>query len=229
LSARTGPIRERRPAREPRELPADLSASIEVEGTGLAKDPPLRWPSARAVGTGLVLLILVTGVAYPWVFTEVTYAISPSTATGANLTLGQNITDPALFWERPSLIDYEPFSGAGGEVPYGPVDPALINETEAYIAEYGLENVTVPLNLVSPSESGLDPDITPEAALVQIPRVAHYSNLTESALLQLVNASIHQPTAGFIGPQYVNVISLDETLLALENRSVPTTSMTSLR
>jgi K+-transporting ATPase ATPase C chain len=219
VSARTGPHKERRPGREPRELPPDLM--VEATGTGLAADPPFRWPSARAVGTSLVLLILMTGAVYPYVFTAATYAITPSTATGANITLGQNITDPALFWERPSLIDYQPFSGAGNEVPYGPVDPALLNETKAYIAQYGLENVTVPLNLVSPSASGLDPDITPEAALVQIPRVAHFSNLSQSALMTLVNASIKQPTAGFIGPQYVNVILLDKTLIALEGRIAP--------
>lgn len=179
----------------------------------------MRWPSGRAVVTSLVLLVLLTGAAYPFVFSEAAYVLTPTTATGGNITLGQNITDPALFWLRPSLIDYQPFTGAGSELPYGPVDPALLNETKAYIAEYGLTNVTVPLNLVSPSASGLDPDITPEAALIQIPRVAHFSNLTVAALMTLVNASIVQPTAGFIGPQYVDVISLDLTLLAVEDRA----------
>ncbi|MCI4326834.1 MAG: potassium-transporting ATPase subunit C [Thermoplasmata archaeon] len=225
MSGRTGaPTRERRHAPEPREISADLSSGGEPEGTGLASDPPFRWPSARPVVTLLVLSVILLGVAYPYVFSEVAEYVAPSTATGANITLGQNITNPALFWMRPSLIDYQPFSGAGSEAPYGPTDPALYNETLRYIQQYGLTNVSVPLNLVSPSESGLDPDITPEAALVQIPRVAHFSNLTQGALLQLVNASIVQPVAGFIGPAYIDVISLDRTLLALENASVLTAS-----
>ena len=225
MSARTGPSRERTPRREPRELPADLSGPVEAEGTGLAADPPFRWPSGRALATSLVLLVVLTGAVYPLVFTELTYAVTPATATGGNITLGQNLTDPALFWLRPSLIDWQPYSGAGSEVPYGPVDPALVNATKAYIAEYGLQNVTVPLDLVAPSESGLDPDLLPGAVLVQIPRVAHFSGLTQGGLLALVDASVIQPTAGFVGPSYVNVIALDQTLLGIEGRSAPTVAV----
>jgi K+-transporting ATPase ATPase C chain len=226
VSGRTTPPRERRRSNEPHEISADLSHGGEPEGTGLAADPPFRWPSARSVGTLLVLMIVLLGAAYPYVFSVVASVAVPSTATGANITLGQNITNPELFWMRPSIIDYQPFSGAGSEVPYGPTNPALYNETELYIAEYGLENVSVPLNLVSPSESGLDPDITPESALVQIPRVAHFTNLSQEALLQLVNTSIVPPVGGFIGPSYVNVIDLDQTLIALLGGNVPLSAPT---
>ncbi|HKV90244.1 MAG TPA: potassium-transporting ATPase subunit C [Thermoplasmata archaeon] len=216
MSGRTGPHRGA-PPREPRELSGELSSSVEPVGTGLANDPPLRWPSARSVVAAFLLLTVLTGAAYPVVFSEAAWLLTPESATGGNVTLGQNITSPALFWLRPSLIDYQPFQGAGSEVPYGPVDPALLNETRAYAAKYGLSNVTVPLNLVSPSASGLDPDVTPESALIQIPRVAHFTNLTEAALLRLVSGSIVEPTGGFIGPEYVNVLALDEALLALEH------------
>jgi K+-transporting ATPase ATPase C chain len=223
MSGRTGFPADRRHTHEPREISADLSTVGEAEGTGLAADPPVRWPSARAVGTILILMVFLLGAAYPYVFTLVAEVATPSTMTGANITLGQNITNPELFWMRPSLIDYQPFSGAGSEVPYGPTNPALYNETEMYIAEYGLANVSVPLNLVSPSESGLDPDITPESALVQVPRVAHFTNLTQAALMQLVDASIVQPVGGFLGPAYVDVISLDQTLIALLGGNIPLT------
>ncbi len=223
MSGRTGSPTERRPPHEPREISADLSTVGEPEGTGLAADPPFRWPSGRAVATILVLMVVLLGAAYPYVFTVVAEVATPATMTGQNITLGQNITNPELFWMRPSLIDYQPFSGAGSEVPYGPTNPALYNETEMYIQEYGLQNVSVPLNLVSPSESGLNPDITPESALVQIPRVAHFSNLTQGALLQLVNSSIVQPVGGFIGPAYINVIDLDQTLIALLGGNIPLT------
>ncbi|HXQ94586.1 MAG TPA: potassium-transporting ATPase subunit C [Thermoplasmata archaeon] len=223
MSGRTSPPRERRPAHEPREISSDLSTVGEAAGTGLAPDLPFRWPSGRAMVTFLVLMVLLLGAAYPYVFSEVAAVASPATATGANITLGQNITNPALFWMRPSLIDYQPFTGAGNEVPYGPTNPALYNQTQLYIQEYGLANVTVPLNLVSPSDSGLDPDITPESALVQIPRVAHFSHLSQSALMQLVDTAIVPPSAGFNGPAYVDVISLDRTLIALLGGNVPLT------
>jgi K+-transporting ATPase ATPase C chain len=223
MSGRTGLSHERRSTAEPREISSDLSTVGEAEGTGLAADPPLRWPGARPVVAILLLMVVMLGAAYPYVFTVVAATASPGTATGGEIQLGQNITNPELFWMRPSLIDYEPFTGAGSEVPYGPTNPALYNETEQYIQEYGLENVTVPINLVSPSESGLDPDITPESALVQIPRVAHFSNLTQAALLQIVTTAIVQPLGGFIGPQYIDVISLDQTLIALLGGNVPLT------
>jgi K+-transporting ATPase ATPase C chain len=226
MSGRTGQPIGRRPTAEPREISPDLSTIVEPEGTGLAKDPPFRWPSGRAVVTLLVLTILLLGAVYPLAFSYVAEVVTPSTATGANISLGQNITNPMLFWMRPSPIDYQPFTGAGNEVPYGPTNPALYNETELYIQEYGLQNVSVPLNLVSPSESGLDPDITPESALVQVPRVAHFANLTQEALLQLVNSSIVQPVGGFIGPQYVDVIELDQTLIALLGGNIPLTAPT---
>jgi K+-transporting ATPase ATPase C chain len=223
MSGRTGPPSRRRSTAEPREISSDLSTIGEAEGTGLAADPPFRWPSGRAVATLLVLTVILLGAAYPLAFSLVAEVATPTTATGANITLGQNITNPELFWMRPSLIDYAPFTGAGSEVPYGPTNSALYNETEMYIQEYGLENVSVPLNLVSPSESGLDPDITPESALVQIPRVAHFTNLTQGALLQLVNTSIVPPVGGFIGPAYIDVISLDQTLIALLGGNIPLT------
>jgi potassium-transporting ATPase KdpC subunit len=226
MSGRTGQPIGRRPTAEPREISPDLSTIVEPEGTGLAKDPPFRWPSGRAVVTLLVLTILLLGAVYPLAFSYVAEVVTPSTATGANISLGQNITNPMLFWMRPSPIDYQPFTGAGNEVPCGPTNPALYNETELYIQEYGLQNVSVPLNLVSPSESGLDPDITPESALVQVPHVAHFANLTQEALLQLVNSSIVQPVGGFIGPQYVDVIELDQTLIALLGGNIPLTAPT---
>jgi len=192
------------------------------EGTGR---PTNARPSVRATLVLLVLVVLVSGGAYPEALSEVAHALEPSTAGGSLLTypngtaygssrLGQNITNPALFWLRPSLIDDQAFSGAGSEIPLGPTDPALRNETLGYIALYGLTNTSVPIDLVSPSASGLDPDITPAAALVQVPRVSHYSGLNESFLTAFVNARIQGPTFGVLGPQFVNVVELDVALLS---------------
>ncbi len=186
-------------------------------------DRPLVWPTARAVSVLLILMVLVSGVAYPGAVRLVADLVAPAASDGSTIALGQNITDPALFWLRPSLIDYAAFSGAGSEVPYGPLDPALVNETLAYIQQYGLTNVTVPASLVTPSESGLDPDIYPEAALLQIPRIAHFSGVSQADLRALVDRFITTPELGIFGPSYVNVIQLDQALLGIEGRTTAAT------
>ena len=193
----------------------------------------------RASATFLLLLSLGVGIVYPGSVAWLAHELVPSSADGSLLThpngtaygsrwLGENVTNPALFWPRPSLIDYQTFAangtGPGNEVMPGPTDPALKNETDFYIRYYCayangsaivycLENATVPVDLVTPSESGLDPDITPAAALVQIPRIAHASNLSEELLRGLVNGHTVEPTLGFLGSAYVNVLSLDAALL----------------
>jgi K+-transporting ATPase ATPase C chain len=128
--------------------------------------------------------------------------------------IGQNITNESLFWLRPSLTDYNT-TRSSGEAPYGPTDPNLVNLTRYYIGLYGLNNTSVPLDLVGNSQSGFDPDLTPEAALVQIPRVSAHTNLSVEYLTGFVQDHITQPELGFIGPQYVDVITLDTDLLTV--------------
>lgn len=180
--------------------------------------------SPRAAIGFLVLLLLLSGLAYPEAMTGVAGALTPHTANGsiehspngtafASGLLGENITNPDLFWLRPSLIDDAAFSGAGGEVPPGPTDPALVNETRHYIALYGLNGTVVPIDLVTPSASGLDPDVTPAGVLVQIARVSTHTGLPESFLLTLVNTHIHSPFLGVFGTAWVNVVALDVDLL----------------
>ncbi|HEV2167077.1 MAG TPA: potassium-transporting ATPase subunit C [Thermoplasmata archaeon] len=202
--------------------------------------PPTMLAALRASGTVLVVLALAAGLVYPGVLVEAAHAIAPGSSYGSLLTypngtaygsnyVGQNVTNPSLFWPRASEIDYQTLvgngTGPGGEVPPGPTDPALRNETEAYIryycawtsgnaTVYCLENTSVPIDLVGPSASGVDPDLTPAAALVQIPRIAHYSGLSQEFLRGLVNAHLVEPTLGFLGTEYVNVLDLDGALLA---------------
>lgn len=215
--------RGRRPLR-----PAPAAWNPETEpdtgSTGLAPEPPYRPPSVRALVGLLLLAILLGGVAYPAAVTGFAEAVTPQTAGGSLLysangtvigseLIGQNITNTSLFWLRPSLQDYSATLGSG-EDPYGPTDPNLLNLTRHYLAADGLNaSTTVPLVLVAPSESGLDPALTPDAVLVQIPRVAHFTHLSSAFLLSFVQAHIQAPIAGFIGPAYVNVITLDVDLL----------------
>ena len=190
---------------------------------GLAPDPPYRAPSLRSLLGLLALVVLLGGFVYPAAVTAFAQAVQPAAANGSLLydangtaigssLIGQNISSPSLFWLRPSLTDYEATTGSG-ESPYGPTDPALANLTWYYIREYDLNGTTVPLALVAPSESGIDPDVTPEAALVQIPRVAFFTNLSTSFLTGLVERHVQSPILGFLGPSYVNVIELDLDLL----------------
>jgi K+-transporting ATPase ATPase C chain len=173
----------------------------------------------------VVFLMVVGGLGYTIVVTSFAQYVTPGTANGslvvaangtiiASELLGQNITNSSLFWLRPSLVDYQAFTNAGNETPYGPTNPELRNLTLYYIAQYGLTNVTVPIDLVSPSASGLDPDITPESALLQIPRVALHTGLSQAYLTTLVQAWVTPPTAGLFGASYVNVLDLDRALLA---------------
>lgn len=186
----------------------------------------------------LVLTMLLLGLGYPGVLTAFAQEVDQcashpncaangsliyvnGTAVGSSL-IAQNLSAPWLFWERPSPVDYNSFNGSPTLLGYS--DPALVNETRAYMAEYGpyAVNASVPEILVTVSGSGLDPDLTPEAALVQIPRIAAAENgtVTLAELQALVNAHITPPLDGFIGPSYVNVLELDLALLPLEGRSV---------
>ena len=187
-----------------------------------------RPPSWRSLIGFLAITVVLTGVAYPAAVTGFAQALVPGTADGSLLhaangtvigseLIGQNITNASLFWLRPSFQDFSATLGSG-ESPYGPSDPQLVNLTQYYIGQYSLNNTTVPLVLVSPSESGLDPDLTPEAVLVQIPRVAFHSHLSPTFLLELVERHIQSPILGFLGPSYVNVIQLDIDLIAAEGR-----------
>lgn len=189
----------------------------------------------------LVLTIVLLGVAYPGVITVVAQEITPWTANGSLITgpngtivgselIAQNLSAPWLFWERPSPVDYNSFNGSPTLLGYS--DPALYNETEGYLQEYGpyAVNASVPEILVTVSGSGLDPDLTPGATLVQIPRIANATNLSMSLLLTVVNAHITPPLDGFIGPYYVNVLELDLYLVEhcenADHQGVPGTCIT---
>ncbi len=189
----------------------------------------------RAAVLLLALTILLTGLGYPALVTGFAQLVTPETANGSLLhapngtvvgssLIAQNLSAPWLFWERPAPGDYGWINGAfsGAPTAYGPSDPALVNATRSYIAQYGFGtvNASVPFDLVSVSGSGVDPDLTPEAVLFQVPRIAAASNLSQATLLAFVNAHIIPPLAGFIGPAYVDVLQLDLALLPLEGRSL---------
>jgi potassium-transporting ATPase KdpC subunit len=189
--------------------------------------PPARHPLLGHLRASIVLVILtmvLLGLAYPVGITVIAQEITPWTANGSLITgpngtvvgselIAQNLSAPYLFWERPSPGDYNSFNGSPTLLGYS--DPALYNETLSYMQEYGpfAVNASVPEILVTVSGSGLDPDLTPEAALVQIPRIANATGIPMADLQALVNKHITPPLDGFIGPSYVNVLELDLDLV----------------
>ncbi len=206
--------------------PAPAPARVETP-------PPAHSPLAhvRATVVFLVLALVISGFAYPLVVTGIAQLIDPSAANGSLLTengtvvgsslIAQNTDAPYLFWERPSLSDYNTTEGM--ITPDGPSDPALaawFNETLAYMREYGnfTVNATLPIWLVSPSGSTIDPDLTPEAVLVQVPRVAAATNLSFDFLTNFVNAHLSSPPIPGVGVAYVDVLQLDLDLLPIEGR-----------
>jgi potassium-transporting ATPase KdpC subunit len=208
-----------------------------TSGTAVAAPRPdaaIRPPDAhtpaghlRAAFVLLVLTLLVSGFAYPLFVTGVAQLIDPSAANGSlvdypngtvagSALIAQNTDAPYLFWERPSLTDYNTTLGA--ESPPGPSDPALgalLNETIAYMKQYGnfTVNASLPFWYVAPSASDVDPDLTPEAVLVQVIRVANASNLSVEWLTGFVNDHITNPPVPYLGVAYVDVLQLDLDLL----------------
>jgi K+-transporting ATPase ATPase C chain len=178
----------------------------------------------RATAVLLVLVLLVSAFGYPLLVTAIAQVVSPASANGSLLRdpngtvigsslIAQNTSAPYLFWERPSPTDWN--TADGMETPYGPTDPALLNETIGYVEQYGngTDNATLPLWLVTQSGSSVDPDLTPGAVLVQVPRVAFYGNVTQGWLTGFVNAHITEPPIPYLGVPYVDVLQLDIDLL----------------
>ena len=204
--------------------------------------PPPREPGvprAHPLGTHvratvvlLVLSILISGFAYPLLVTGVAQLIDPTAANGSLIhypngtiegsqLVAQNLSAPWLFWERPSATDYNLLNGS--VTPPGPTDPALqqlINETLNYSRAYGVftVNASIPLWYLAPSASDIDPDLVPEAVLVQVPRVANATNLSIANVTALVNAHITQPVIPYLGVPYVDVLQLDIALVQVTGR-----------
>lgn len=187
----------------------------------------------RATAAGMGVLILLLGIGYPLMMVGFAEAVTPHSANGSLVTgpngtivgsilVGQNLSLPGLFWERPSVTDYEMTLGAPS--PPGPDDPALRAEVLAYLAQYanyslGGVNHTLTGNftqwILTDSGSGVDPNILTADALVQIPRVAAASHLSVAVLTDLVHAHVQVPPLGLPGPSYVNVLELDIALVEL--------------
>jgi K+-transporting ATPase ATPase C chain len=184
----------------------------------------------------LVLLTLITGLAYPLAMTAIAGVIFPKQAQGSLIEkdgkvigsslIGQEFKDDKYFHGRPSATSTPdpadstktvpaPYNAANsGGSNLGPTSKALNDRIKDDVEKLKAENptATVPVDLVTTSGSGLDPDISPEAALFQVPRVAKARNMPEDQVRQLVTANSQGRLAGLIGEPRVNVLALNLAL-----------------
>jgi len=171
----------------------------------------------------LVLLIITAGL-YPLLIAGVGKA-APGSGKGETLSVngnvvgytrvGQKFTEDKYFWGRPSAVEYNAAGSAGSNK--GPTNPDYLATVQARIDTFlvhnsGITKEQIPADLVTASGSGLDPDISPEAARIQIARIARIRNIDTDKLEALVNEHIDGPFLGMFGPSKVHVLKLNIAL-----------------
>ncbi len=179
---------------------------------------------AHYVRPALALLIgmtIVTGIAYPAAVTAVAQLAFPSQANGSMIVvngrtvgsalIGQAFAEPRYFWGRPSAAGdgYDGMASGGSNL--GPTSRALIDRIAAEVDRLRAANggAPVPVDLVTASASGLDPDISPEAAAYQVARVAAARGVDPSAIEAAVARHTDGPLLGFLGQPRVHVLELN--------------------
>jgi potassium-transporting ATPase KdpC subunit len=184
----------------------------------------------------IVALTVITGLIYPLAMTGIADVIFPYQAQGSlierdgkvvgSTLIGQAFTDDKYFHGRPSATNapdpkdstktidapYNATNSMGSNL--GPTNKALVDRIKGDVDKLKQENpaAAVPIDLVTTSGSGLDPDISPEAALFQVPRVAKARNMPEAQVRQLVDSHVQSRTLGLLGEPRVNVLELNLAL-----------------
>ena len=193
----------------------------------------------REIRPAIVLVIaltVITGLAYPLAMTGIAGVLFPNQAQGSlierdgkvvgSALIGQEFTSEGYFHGRPSATTAPdpqdstktvpaPYNAANsGGSNLGPTNKALVERVQGDLGKLKEENpsAAVPIDLVTTSGSGLDPDISPEGALFQVPRIAKARNLPEDRVRQIVNENIQRPLIGVIGEPRVNVLALNLAL-----------------
>jgi len=177
--------------------------------------PALRLTAVCVVFFCGIYTIVILGIAQ----------LAPNKGEGETLALGgkvvgyslegQAFTRDRYFWSRPSAVNYNAAGSAGSNK--GPSNPDYLKDVQAHIDSFlvhnpGVKKEDIPAELVTYSGSGLDPDISPAGARVQVKRVAKARNMNEEQLNQLVDRCTERPLLGMFGPAKVNVLKLNVAL-----------------
>ncbi len=182
---------------------------------------------ARIAALALLSLTVVTGLFYPALVTGIAQVAFPFQANGSLLSqhgqvkgsalIGQSFTDPKYFWSRPSATSPFPYnaeSSSGSNL--GPTNPELLSKVQDRLKALRQgqpgEDKLIPVDLVTSSGSGLDPHLSPAAALYQVPRVARARGLSEARVQQLVRQHTEDRQVGILGEPRVNVLRLNLAL-----------------
>ncbi len=179
----------------------------------------------RNLLTAFLMTIATTillGIIYPLVVTGMAQVLFPKKANGelievngklvGSRLIAQSFTGAGYFHPRPSAVNYDPTNSNGSQL--GPTNHQLIDRVKGDVATLQAENpgTPVPIDLVTTSASGFDPDITPAAAEFQIPRVAKARGMSEDSIRQLVLQHTEGRQFGFLGEPRVNVLELNLAL-----------------
>lgn len=182
----------------------------------------------------LLLFTALTGVAYPLVITGIAQTVFPARANGSLIMdggkvvgselIGQNFTAARYFHPRPSAAGKGYDASASAATSLAPGSKDLRDAIAARVADARAQGPVagnVPADLVTTSASGLDPDLSPEAALFQIDRIAKARGMTQQSVRALVQGAIRYPLFGIIGEPHVNVLLLNRQLDRVSAKPAP--------
>ncbi|WP_428330126.1 K(+)-transporting ATPase subunit C [Mucilaginibacter sp.] len=171
----------------------------------------------------IILIIIVSGL-YPLAISAIG-KLTPGNGDGETVTykgrvvgyanVGQKFTKDEYFWSRPSAVDYKADASAGSNK--GPTNPDYLKDVSKRIDDFLKHNPDVkrseiPAEMVTASGSGLDPDISPAGAAIQIPRIAKVRGISAAQVAQLISAHTEQSLLGVFGPEKINVLKLNVAL-----------------
>ncbi|MFR0678814.1 K(+)-transporting ATPase subunit C [Dysgonomonas mossii] len=178
-------------------------------------------PAIRLTFVLIILLVVLYPIAI-WGIAQ----LSPNQGKGEIIeyngkkyysNIGQAFTNDKYFWSRPSAVDYN--AGGSGGSNKGPSNEEYLAQVQARIDTFLVHNpevnkAEIPVDLVTASGSGLDPDFSVQAARVQVKRIAKIRKIDEAKLLELIDTQTEKPLLGLFGPEKINVLKLN---IALDN------------